>query len=187
MAKKAPRSRISYLLDFIILVLVIVLLAVIFIPKKIWNLEEKYRDECRERIVNIFEAEKEHFRLTETYSDDLSEMVSLIKAVKDTLLKDSTFIGARTVMIDSIERAVNIDENFLARYDTVFTIPITDSIIYCPLSKENYEIAVRESIHVRIECPIEKYEKKYYYFFTFSDTTHGNIDDGEKSWAKGEE
>ncbi|MFQ6618950.1 MAG: TIGR04372 family glycosyltransferase, partial [Fidelibacterota bacterium] len=89
MAKKAPRSRISYLLDFIILVLVIVLLAVIFIPKKIWSTEEKrfltFREILESGVGGYFFSEQYIQAGLEAVENNAEEILDLAKEMNERL------------------------------------------------------------------------------------------------------
>jgi len=65
--------------------------------------------------------------------------------------------------------------------------PPTEDWLYCPLTGKPYILKVTgENVqHLRISSPIEgEYTERRYVFFTFSDTSHGYIEDGELSWEE---
>ncbi|MBS1272413.1 MAG: hypothetical protein MAGBODY4_01558 [Candidatus Marinimicrobia bacterium] len=65
--------------------------------------------------------------------------------------------------------------------------PPTKEWAYCPLTGKPYILKVTgDNIqHLRVESPIEgEYSERRYVFFTFADTSHGYIEDGEVSWEE---
>jgi hypothetical protein len=62
---------------------------------------------------------------------------------------------------------------------------LVDSLLVCPLMNEVYQSVLSEDSVLTIYCPTRGgVEFDRYYFFTFSDTGHGFIRDGERSWQK---
>ena len=64
---------------------------------------------------------------------------------------------------------------------------LVDSLLVCPLTNEEYDVKVKgkESDTVIIYSPIRGgYTDRKYFFFTFKDTGHGFIMNGETSWDK---
>lgn len=57
--------------------------------------------------------------------------------------------------------------------------------VVCSVTELPYRITIRDDIHLGIESPIIRpIETGRYLFFTQVDSSHGNIVDGEASWAK---
>ncbi|MCF7807860.1 MAG: hypothetical protein K9M49_07225 [Candidatus Marinimicrobia bacterium] len=57
--------------------------------------------------------------------------------------------------------------------------------VVCPVTDLPYRITIRDDIHLTIESPItQPIETRRYLFFTQVDSSHGNIEDGEASWAE---
>lgn len=64
---------------------------------------------------------------------------------------------------------------------------LVDSLLVCPLTNEPYDVEVKgkEKDTVTIFSPIRGgYTDRKYFFFTFSDTGHGYIMNGEASWDR---
>lgn len=64
---------------------------------------------------------------------------------------------------------------------------LVDSLLICPLTDKEYTVKVKgkESDTVYIYSPVRNgYKDRKYFFFTFSDTGHGYIMNGEASWDK---
>lgn len=64
---------------------------------------------------------------------------------------------------------------------------LVDSLLVCPLTDKEYKVAVKgkESDTVFIYSPVRGgYKDRKYFFFTYKDTGHGFIMNGEASWDK---
>ncbi len=64
---------------------------------------------------------------------------------------------------------------------------LVDSLLICPLTEEKYPVKVKgkESDTVIIYSPVRGgYTDRKYFFFTFEDTGHGFIMNGEASWDR---
>ncbi len=64
---------------------------------------------------------------------------------------------------------------------------LVDSLLECPLTGENYEVTVKgkENDTVLIKSPIHGgYKDRKFFFFTFKDTGHGRIMNGEATWDR---
>jgi hypothetical protein len=109
---KGYKENFSIIVDWIILILLIIMILVIFIPKKIWNIEGKYRNLAHFKMKMLWNAEVFHQRLTGNYTPDLKEAISLVSMVKDSLIADSTFIGEQYVQFPDTVVKVNIDRSY---------------------------------------------------------------------------
>ncbi|MDX9777963.1 MAG: hypothetical protein RBT43_04300, partial [bacterium] len=64
---------------------------------------------------------------------------------------------------------------------------LADSLLYCPLTELPYDVTVRgeESDTVIIHSPIKGgYKERKFLFFSFKDSGHGSITNGEMSWKR---
>ena len=80
-----------------------------------------------------------------------------------------------------IDSSITVDDRWITQ--TRKTRPTT-SWLYDPLTGKPYNLEVTANgLHLRIESPIQgEYTERRYYVFTFSDTSHGFIEDGDPSW-----
>ena len=64
---------------------------------------------------------------------------------------------------------------------------LVDSLMVCPLTNEEYSVKVKgkDNDTVIINSPIRGgYTQRKYFFFTYKDTGHGSIMNGEASWDR---
>ncbi|MBD3274744.1 MAG: hypothetical protein GF372_05500 [Candidatus Marinimicrobia bacterium] len=108
-------------LNILIVILVGVLFAVIFIPKQIWNEEEIYREESRQRMTNLWKTEMVFRNLTGDYTELGSHAIQIVNAVYDSLTDGKDFYGEQLISLEP--RSVNLI------VDRVATIALFDSTI----------------------------------------------------------
>lgn len=114
-------------LNILIVILVGVLLAVLLIPKQIWNEEQRYRDLSRQRMQNLWKVENLFHQLTGDYTELGSNAIRTVNVVYDSLQDSTDFYGEQTVVLPSktirltVDSAaiVNLIDSSLA--DTVWT------------------------------------------------------------------
>lgn len=92
----------------------------------------------------------------------------------------------RWMYADTLWEGRIIDTNVEMRIERVMKYDrynLVDSLLICPLVKEMYTASLSEDSVLTIYCPTRGgVEYSRYYFFTFSDTGHGHIRDGNRSW-----
>ena len=158
---KLYEKKLSKQFDIIIGVMVVLFLAVLFIPKYLWSEEDRLREECRTRLENIYELEIEFFRLTNRFPDSPEEALMLINAVSEIARADSGFFGAETLLIDTSVYAINTQGDFIARIDTLLTLPESPDEFSCPLAHERYVINITGNRTIYLACPIKKELEKF--------------------------
>jgi len=148
----------SIILEILIVICFILMVLSLYVPKKIWD-EENYETEtCRSRMSAIWSLEQKYITQNEVYTDTLQYIVDMIK-------EDTTYTEA---MIDTLLYGNH-----------------PDSLYNCISTGLPYSINLREDkLGIKIECPNEYKEIKYYIFFTKKINTHGSISDGERTWAQ---
>ncbi len=152
------KAKGSIILEILIVVFFVFLVLSLYIPKKLWDEEDKERELCRNRMTAIWRLEQEYIRKNQVYTDTLDYLINFIK-------QDTT---KSQVMIDTL----------------LFNNP-PDSLHNCPSTGLPYILKLREDkLGIKIECPNEDYTIRYYLFFTKKIENHGSITDGEKSWSK---
>ncbi len=95
-------------------------LLVIYVPSVIWQEEDMYRDESRSRIQALYNIENFHNILVGKYEQDGLKAVTLVNAVRDSVMADSTFLGDQSVKLNGEEFLVNVPRGFDVEYDTTF-------------------------------------------------------------------
>ncbi|MFQ6674971.1 MAG: hypothetical protein ACE5LH_01355 [Fidelibacterota bacterium] len=108
------------LLELAILIAFLMFLAVIYIPRSIWEEEESVRNESRFRMENVYDVLTFYERLTGTRTDDGLWALRVVNATRDSLTADSTFLGEQTVSLPEGEITVDIRKGTDADYDTTF-------------------------------------------------------------------
>jgi len=100
MAKNKGRG--SILLKLLIAVLIIVLIAVITIPAKIWDTEAYDKKTAQGNMTSIYEAENFYHRINDTYTTDPAELLKVVR-------QDSSLIRLQQVVNYTNELASLID------------------------------------------------------------------------------
>ena len=111
------------ILDWLIFFSVIILIIMVYIPQRVWEEESKYRIDRRSRMQHIALAEEFYYELTGNYTTDIIELFSLVEASMDSLIADTTFIGAQNININNKNYRINIDDSFAERVDTSYSVP----------------------------------------------------------------
>lgn len=104
----------SILLEFLIVVLAIVLIAVIIIPGKIWDQEKQEEKIAHDNIASIYETEKFYYRLNNKYTADPAELMRVVH-------QDSSLLQQQQV--------VNYTREFTRDVKEFLNIPLVKSIV----------------------------------------------------------
>lgn len=96
-------------LNILIVVLVGVLLAVLLIPKQIWNEEQQYRDLSRQRMQNLWKVETVFHQLTGNYTELGGQAIRTVNMVYDSVKQTSDFTGEHEVVLPSKQVRLNVD------------------------------------------------------------------------------
>lgn len=146
--------------------------------------------------INVPEYWHEDFDTTFAYAydaQDTSEEIIYTALVPndETGKIDTLFLNRerdRWMYSDTLWEGEIIDTNSEMRIEKVVKYErynLVDSLLVCPLMNEVYQSVLSEDSVLTIYCPTRGgVEFDRYYFFTFSDTGHGFIRDGERSWQK---
>ena len=117
---KAKQKFFNDYLEVITCFLFILILLVIYIPSLIWEEEDMYKEESRFRMQTVYNVENFHNILTGSYQPDGKKAVTLVNAVRDSVMADSTFLGEQTVKLNGEEFLVDVPKGFDVEYDTTF-------------------------------------------------------------------
>ena len=94
---KAKQKFFNDYLEVITFFVFILILLVIYIPSIIWEEEDMYKEESRFRMQTVYNVENFHNILTGSYQPDGKKAVTLVNAVRDSVMADSTFLGEQSV------------------------------------------------------------------------------------------
>ena len=95
-----------------------------------------YKEESRFRMQTVYNVENFHNILTGSYETDGKKAVTLVNAVRDSVMADSTFLGEQIVKLNGEEFLVDVPKGFDVEYDTTFGLrriskeTIVDNIKY---------------------------------------------------------
>ncbi len=122
----------------------------------------------------------------------LSEVYKAIELNLETNEWDTVFLAEdkdRYKYTDSLWEGEILDttvDTIIENVTKYRNFNLVDSLLFCPLTKEKYDVTVKgeNKDTVIIESPLEDsvYKERKYFFFTFKDTSHGSIINGEVSW-----
>ena len=117
---KAKQKFFNDYLEVITFFIFILILLVIYIPSLIWEEEDMYKEESRFRMQTVYNVENFHNILTGSYETDGKKAVTLVNAVRDSVMADSTFLGEQIVKLNGEEFLVDVPKGFDVEYDTTF-------------------------------------------------------------------
>ncbi len=119
----AQRPKGSIILEILIVLVSLLLIAVIIIPNKIWEKEEKVTKACRNNLTTIYEAERFFYRATESYTDTLSKLLTFVQ-------NDSGLQQRQSI--------VSLTRSFIQVVDNILSIPSIEQI--STISQAAFEI-----------------------------------------------
>lgn len=119
----AKGSRGSFLLEFLIVLLALLLIAVIIVPNQIWEEEEQISIRCRNNMNAIFETERFYYQKFGNFTDSLSKMLTVVQS-------DSGLQERQTL--------VSLTQSFVKVVDNVLSIPSIEMI--SKISQATFEI-----------------------------------------------
>ena len=108
-------------LDWSIFVSIIITSLMIFLPQKVWEEEDKYREIRREKMHIISKAEDFYYQLMGKYTLDANELFTLVESATDSVIADSLFIGKQIINLNNKIYNVNIEPGFHTEVDTTFS------------------------------------------------------------------
>ena len=133
--------------------------------------------------------------LFKSYDTSFAFSYNLKDTVVDTLYKVTRWneslrafdtLSVSSTVLSSIETDTILEMETVARPATITyhnQYYLTDKYAYRPLINKKYIVEFSKENPVIIKDPIDfMYEEPRYVFFTFQDTSHGYIKNGEASW-----
>ena len=89
----------SFMFDWAIVFLLMLLVFIISIPPLIWNEENTKIKDSRKRMLDLAYALKSYNKLTGTYSDDKNLIFETIMHVRDSLIANETLNGNKNIYL----------------------------------------------------------------------------------------
>ena len=123
-------------LNFIIVLLAGVLFAVLIIPTQIWEEEEKFREESRKRMENLWKVETTFLNLTGEYTELGENAIHVVNAVYDSLKSGTDFYGDQQLALTPKRVMINANPEEITHWgdstlaDTSYQAYWTDLVDY---------------------------------------------------------
>ena len=128
------------LLDWGIIISALLLVLTVYLPQSIWEEEEQFKKEGRNRMTDIANAEEFYFEMTGKYTLNGVHLFNLVEAAMDSLIADSLFLGEQIINLADNSYAINLDKGFEIRIDTTFSDPTE---IYYSYEDTIYTVGLR--------------------------------------------
>ena len=90
------------LLELAILLSVIVFMLVIYIPRTIWDEEEKVESESRFYMEHVYDVLSYYQQITGERTTDGKWAIKVVNAARDSMTADSTFLGKQDILLGDI-------------------------------------------------------------------------------------
>lgn len=119
--RRATHTRLL-ILDWLSVIGVFLLIAVVYVPKSIWAEEERYLIESHRRMDVIQSAENFYHTLTGSYTVDGPFLFALVSQTHDSMIGDSTFTGDQVIHVGGIPYQVDIPDGMIYDLDTTFSV-----------------------------------------------------------------
>jgi hypothetical protein len=136
--QEAYNEKISFVIKWVTILLLVVLGLVIIIPWSIWKEEEHYRDLCRWKMTNLWNAQRLYHELRGEYNPNLRETLQFIDQVRDSVLADSMYVRDQQIHFSNEWIDINVPPFWYEDFDTTFAHPYSaqdtsEEIIYTAL------------------------------------------------------
>ena len=116
------KPRLIKLLNIIAGVLFVVMIFVIYLPARIWNEEEHYREIGRNRLEILDKVENYYQQMAGEYQSNPILAMNVVSAVRDSTMADSNFSGEQKVFLTSGVFDMDVIKNFHMTFDTTFAL-----------------------------------------------------------------
>ncbi len=117
----------SFMYDWGLVFLVMLLIFIISIPPLIWNEENSKISDSRKRMLDLAYALKSYHKLTDQYSDDKELIFETIMHVRDSLIANETLSGNKNIYLScSYEATFLMDPIEGSRVDSEIDLSLVD-------------------------------------------------------------
>ncbi|HKJ69838.1 MAG TPA: hypothetical protein VKA68_17915 [bacterium] len=121
------KSKPYWGLNILVVILVGVLLAVLLIPKQIWNEEQRYREQSHTRMQNLWKVENVFLRLTGDYTELGEHTIKTVNLVYDTLKSGADYTGTHQITFPPKQVTMNIDTTTIHTITMLFDSTLADT------------------------------------------------------------
>ena len=104
-------------LNVVAFILIIVLIAVIYIPSSIWKEENRIRELGRQRMQIQYDVQKYYNQMAGTHQPDPVLAMKVVSAVRDSTRADSNFYGQKVIKLPDGKFNLEVPKNFYASFD----------------------------------------------------------------------
>ena len=108
------------LLEVAILLAVIIFMLVIYLPRMIWDEEEKVESKSRFYMEHVYDVLSSYQQITGERTTDGEWAIKVVNAARDSMTADSTFLGKQDIYLEDRIANVDLSANFITVYDTSF-------------------------------------------------------------------
>jgi len=139
-------------LNVVAFILIIVLIAVIYIPSSIWKEENRIRELGRQRMQIQYDVQKYYNQMAGTHQPDPVLAMKVVSAVRDSTRADSNFYGQKVIKLPDGKFNLEVPKNFYASFDTnfAFKYELSDTVIdtTIKITKWNPELMTIDTLYV---------------------------------------
>ena len=115
----------SDLLELAIVFAFLFLIISIYVPRAIWDEEEKYTNQSQFHMENMFDVQSFYKSVIGEYNPDGLWATKVVNSVRDSLTGDSTYLGEQSITLDNKTFTVNVPKGYDIEFDTTFGFPMT--------------------------------------------------------------
>ena len=117
----------SFVYDWGLVFLIMLLIFIISIPPLIWNEENSKISDSRQRMLDLAYALKSYHKLTDEYVDDKELVFETIMHVRDSLIANETLSGNKNIYLScSYEATFLMDPIDGSRVDSQIDLSLID-------------------------------------------------------------
>ena len=119
------RKMHSDILELVIVFAFLFLIISIYVPRAIWDEEEKFASQSQFHMENMFDVQNFYKSVMGEYNPDGIWATQVVNSVRDSLTGDSTYVGEQSITLGSKTFTVNVPKGYDIEFDTTFGFPMT--------------------------------------------------------------
>ena len=119
------RKMYSDILELVIVFAFLFLIISIYVPRAIWDEEEKFTSRSQFHMENMFDVQNFYKSVMGEYNPDGIWATQVVSSVRDSLTGDSTYVGEQSITLGNKTFAVNVPKGYDIEFDTTFGFPMT--------------------------------------------------------------
>ena len=119
------RKMHSDILELVIVFTFLFLIISIYVPRAIWDEEEKFASQSQFHMENMFDVQNFYKSVMGEYNPDGIWATQVVSSVRDSLTGDSTYVGEQSITLGNKTFTVNVPKGYDIEFDTTFGFPMT--------------------------------------------------------------